>query len=60
VASECYRAYAEALELIPYTLAQNAGLSALETVCRGTWARVTIGHLVLASRSTVAKHGAVL
>ena len=32
MASECYRAYAEALELIPYTLAQNAGLSPLLTV----------------------------
>jgi len=28
----CWRAFADALELIPYTLAENAGLSPIETV----------------------------
>ena len=28
----CFRAYAEALEIIPYTLAENAGLNPIETV----------------------------
>jgi len=28
----CFRAFAEALELIPYTLAENAGLNPIETV----------------------------
>ena len=32
IESECIRAYAEALEVVPYTLAQNAGLSPLLTV----------------------------
>lgn len=30
--SICLRAYAEALEVIPYTLAENAGLSPINTV----------------------------
>jgi T-complex protein 1 subunit delta len=28
----CWRAYADALEIVPYTLAENAGLSAITTV----------------------------
>lgn len=28
----CWRAFADALELIPYTLAENAGLSPIQTV----------------------------
>ena len=28
----CFRAFAEALEVIPYTLAENAGLNAISTV----------------------------
>lgn len=28
----CWKAFADALELIPYTLAENAGLSPIETV----------------------------
>jgi T-complex protein 1 subunit delta len=28
----CVRAFAEALEIIPYTLAENAGLNAIEIV----------------------------
>lgn len=32
IESECINAYAEALEVVPYTLAQNAGLNALLTV----------------------------
>jgi len=28
----CFRAYAEAMEIIPYTLAENAGLNPIETV----------------------------
>jgi len=32
IQSECIAAYAEALEVVPYTLAQNAGLNALVTV----------------------------
>ena len=28
----CFRAFAEALEIIPYTLAENAGLNPIETV----------------------------
>ena len=28
----CFRAYAEALEVIPYTLAENAGLNPIATV----------------------------
>lgn len=30
--SYCVRAYAEALEVIPYTLAENAGLSPISVV----------------------------
>ncbi|RWS22092.1 T-complex protein 1 subunit delta-like protein [Leptotrombidium deliense] len=32
VQSICYRAFAEALEVIPYTLAENAGLNSIQTV----------------------------
>lgn len=32
VAAYCYQAYAEALEIIPFTLAENAALNAIETV----------------------------
>jgi T-complex protein 1 subunit delta len=32
VAQLCVRAYAEALEVIPYTLAENAGLSPINIV----------------------------
>jgi len=32
IESECMRAYADALEIVPFTLAQNAGLDALKTV----------------------------
>ncbi len=28
----CFRAYAEALEVVPYTLAENAGLNPISTV----------------------------
>lgn len=28
----CWKQFADALEVIPYTLAENAGLSAIETV----------------------------
>jgi len=28
----CWRAYADAMEVVPYTLAENAGLSAIQTV----------------------------
>ena len=28
----CFRAYAEALEIIPFTLAENAGLNPISTV----------------------------
>ena len=30
--SHCFRAYADALEVIPYTLAENAGLKPIEIV----------------------------
>ena len=30
--SLCYRVFAEALEIIPYTLAENAGLNPIQTV----------------------------
>lgn len=32
VDSYCWRAFADALEIIPYTLAENAGLSPIATV----------------------------
>ena len=32
IESECMRMYADSLEIVPFTLAQNAGLDALKTV----------------------------
>ena len=47
----CFRAYAEALEVIPYTLAENAGLNPIATVTelrnRHAQGKLIIEHLFI-------------
>ena len=45
----CFKAFAEALEIIPYTLAENAGLNPIGTVTelRNRHAQVPTNHWVI-------------